>query len=125
MEGKVFTTTLSGTGPFKLVEWTSDEQLVFEANPDYFEGAPKLAKVIYRIIPDETVRFLELKQGGIDFVQNAIAPDLVPVAEQTPGLTVFAKESVVINYLGFNLNDPVLSMSRCGRPWPMRLTDRR
>ncbi len=112
MEGKVFTTTLSGTGPFKLVEWTSDEQLVFEANPDYFEGAPKLAKVIYRIIPDETVRFLELKQGGIDFVQNAIAPDLVPVAEQTPGLTVLAKESVVINYLGFNLNDPVLSNAK-------------
>jgi len=108
-EGKQFTTTLIGTGPFKLTEWTPDQQLVFEANPDYFEGAPKLKKVVLKIIPDDTVRFLELKQGGIDLVQNAIQPDMVAVAEKTKGLKVVQSESSVIYYLGFNLKDPILS----------------
>ncbi|MCU0580706.1 MAG: ABC transporter substrate-binding protein, partial [Desulfobacterota bacterium] len=31
-----------GTGPFRFVEWVSDEKIVLEANPDYFEGRPGL-----------------------------------------------------------------------------------
>ena len=108
LEGKQFTNTLIGTGPFKLVEWTHDQQLVFEANPAYFEGAPKLERVVLRIIPEDSVRFLELKQGGVDLVQNAILPDMVPIAEQTRGLKVARGESVVIYYLGFNFKDPIL-----------------
>jgi peptide/nickel transport system substrate-binding protein len=107
-EGKKFTDQLIGTGPFKFVEWKHDEEVVFEANPDYFEGAPKIDKVVFKIIPDDTVRFLELKQGGVNFAQNVVPPDMVPIAEKTEGLKVIAQESVVIYYLGFNLEDPIL-----------------
>lgn len=105
---KRFSETLIGTGPFKLVEWKHDEQVVFEANTDYFEGAPKLDRIVMKIIPDDTVRFLELQQGSIDFVQNAIPPDMVPLAKQDDNLKVVAAESIVIYYLGFNLQDPIL-----------------
>ncbi|MBD3305636.1 hypothetical protein GF339_04585 [candidate division KSB3 bacterium] len=108
-EGEKFGETLIGTGPFKLVEWAHDEQVVFEANPDYFAGPPNVDKIVLRIIPDDTVRFLELQQGGVDLVQNAIPPDMVPIAKETPGLNVIAQESIVIYYLGFNLEDPILS----------------
>jgi peptide/nickel transport system substrate-binding protein len=107
-EGKKFTDQLIGTGPFKFVEWKHDEEVVFEANPDYFEGAPKIDKVVFKIIPDDTVRFLELKQGGVNFAQNVVPPDMVPIAEKTEGLKVIAQESVIIYYLGFNLEDPIL-----------------
>jgi len=105
---KKFTDQLIGTGPFKLVEWAHDEQVVFEANPDYFEGTPKVDKLVFKIIPDDTVRFLELQQGGVDLVQNAVPPDMVPIAEETEGLKVIAQESIVIYYLAFNLEDPIL-----------------
>ncbi len=108
-EGKRFVDTLIGTGPFKFVKWTHDEQVVFEANPEYFDGAPKVDRIVLKIIPDDTVRFLELKQGSVDLVQNAIPPDMVPIAKETKGLKVIEKESVVIYYLGFNLEDPILS----------------
>lgn len=106
---KKFTEQLIGTGPFKLVEWKHDEKVMFEANPDYFEGAPKIENVVFKIIPDDTVRFLELKRGDIDFVQNALQPDMVPIARETKGLKVITQESVLIYYLGFNLEDPILS----------------
>ena len=107
-DGK-FTEHLVGTGPFKLVEWKHDEKVVFAANPDYFEGVPKIEQVVFKIIPDDMVRFLELKRGDIDFVQNALQPDMVPVAKETKGLKVVTQESVLIYYLGFNLEDPILS----------------
>ncbi len=107
-EGQKFLEQLIGTGPFKLVEWTHDERVVLEANPDYFEGAPQVETLVLKVIPDDTVRFLELKQGGVDLVQNAIPPDMVPVARETEHLRVVDEESIVIYYLGFNLEDPLL-----------------
>ncbi len=107
-EDMKFTDSLVGTGPFKLVEWTHDEQVVLEANRDYFGGAPKVEKLVLKIIPDDTVRFLELKQGGVDLIQNAISPDMVPIAETTENLKVITEESIIIYYLGFNLEDQIL-----------------
>ncbi|PID56729.1 ABC transporter substrate-binding protein [candidate division KSB3 bacterium] len=103
-----FTETLIGTGPFKLVSWTHDQQLVFKANRDYYSGPPKIDTLVLKIIPDDTVRFLELKQGNVDLVQNAIPPDMIALARNTKGLKVLQKESVVIYYLGMNLHDPIL-----------------
>jgi peptide/nickel transport system substrate-binding protein len=111
-----FTESLVGTGPFKLVDWKHDEELVFEANPEYFEGAPKLEKIIFKVIPEEKTRFLELAYGKVDFVQNALDPQtitLIKNGENLPkkpkALQVIAEESVLIYYMGFNLEDPILS----------------
>ena len=62
-----------GTGYYKFVEWKSDEKIVLEANPDYFEGPPKIQKYIYRIIPDQSVQFLELRNESVDSM--GLTPD--------------------------------------------------
>jgi oligopeptide transport system substrate-binding protein len=38
-----------GTGPFRLVSMKEGEEIVLEANHDYFEGRPNLDKIIFRI----------------------------------------------------------------------------
>src|SRR5262249_32645027 len=48
-----------GTGPFRFVEMTQDEDIVIERNADYFGGAPKIARVRFRIVPEAIVRALE------------------------------------------------------------------
>ncbi len=53
-----------GTGPFRFVEWVSDEKIVVEANPKYFEGRPYLDRIIYRIIPDTSLSEMELLTRG-------------------------------------------------------------
>ena len=72
-----------GNGPFKLVEWRANQQLIFTANPQYVLGRPKLDRVVFQIIPDETVLATNLKTGAID-----VAPNLSPLTfkqlEQEP-----------------------------------------
>jgi peptide/nickel transport system substrate-binding protein len=57
-----------GTGPFKFISYTPGDRLVLAANPDYFEGAPKLAGVELRIIPEMSVKIAALQAGDIDIV---------------------------------------------------------
>ncbi len=58
----------SGTGAFKFVEWRSNEAVVIEANPDYWDGAPELQAVVFRPITDANTRTAEMLAGGIDLM---------------------------------------------------------
>ena len=54
-----------GTGPFKFVEWVKDDHITLEANKDYWRGAPKLDKLIFRVIEDPSARLLALQATEI------------------------------------------------------------
>src|SRR5882724_4591527 len=45
-----------GTGPYRLVRWSKDEEIVLEAWPQYWRGAAKIKNVVFRPIPDDAVR---------------------------------------------------------------------
>ncbi|WP_084863606.1 ABC transporter substrate-binding protein [Salibaculum halophilum] len=57
-----------GTGPFTFVEWRSNEAVVVEGNPDYWDGAPGLEAVVFRPITDANTRTAEMLAGGIDLM---------------------------------------------------------
>jgi len=40
-----------GTGPFRFERWERGREIVLQANPEYFDGPPKLSRLIYRIFP--------------------------------------------------------------------------
>ena len=61
-----------GSGPYRFGEWKTGEKIVVEANPDYFEGRPYLRRVVYRIIPDQSTIFLELKARNIDLASGSV-----------------------------------------------------
>jgi peptide/nickel transport system substrate-binding protein len=58
----------SGTGAFTFAEWRSNEAVVIEANPDYWDGAPSLQAVVFRPITDANTRVAEMLSGGIDMM---------------------------------------------------------
>jgi len=97
-----------GCGPYRLKEWNPGSQLVLEANPDYFEGKPYIEKVIYRIIPDQSTQFLELKAGNLDLM------DLGPLQYlyQTSGpgwdgsFNKFEYVASGYTFLGYNMQHP-------------------
>ena len=64
-----------GTGPYKFVRWSKDEEIVLEANDSYYRGAPKIKTVVFKPIPDDAVRVAALQNGEIDIAVN-IPPHL-------------------------------------------------
>jgi peptide/nickel transport system substrate-binding protein len=65
-----------GTGPYRFVEWKRDQQLVLEANPSYWRGAVKPARLVFRPIKDATTRAAELRSGGVDIIATPPVPQL-------------------------------------------------
>jgi len=63
-----------GTGPYKFVSWVKDGDLVMEANPNYWGGAPKVQKVIVRGIPETGTRVSALLARDVDII-TAVPPD--------------------------------------------------
>jgi len=55
-----------GTGPYKFKRWISGDRVELVAFDRYFEGRPKLDRVILRVIPDPATMFLELHQQTVD-----------------------------------------------------------
>ena len=58
------------TGPFVVQEFKPGEQTVVVRNEKYWDGKPKLAKVIFKDINDQNTRALALKAGEIDVAYN-------------------------------------------------------
>lgn len=55
-----------GTGPFKFKEWIKGQKFVVEKNGDYWQGSPKVEKVVFKIIPDASTRAMAFETGEID-----------------------------------------------------------
>lgn len=102
-----------GTGPFAFESLIDEQQLSLRANPDYFEGAPQIARLVVQITPDSSTRESELRQGAVDLAINA---DLDPLSIESmatdPGLKVELTDGTNIAHLGVNLLDPLLKDRR-------------
>ena len=50
-QGEAFGSQPVGTGPFRFVRWERGKEIVLAANPEYFDGPPKLTRLVFRIFP--------------------------------------------------------------------------
>jgi peptide/nickel transport system substrate-binding protein len=104
-----FSRQLTGSGPFRFVSQSQDDEVVVERNPDYFRGAPQLSHIRFRVVPDAIVRALELRKGSADLELSSLAPDIIPVLAKQPALAVTERPGTNFTYLGINLEDPILN----------------
>lgn len=56
-----------GSGPYKLLRWDRDNQLVFGANASYFRGKPKTPRIVAQIVPDTNTTLTLLRSGQLDW----------------------------------------------------------
>ena len=97
-----------GTGPFKLVE-RQPERLVFEAFAEHWAGRPALDRLVFREIPDSTVRALELRKGSVQLVVGDLSPDTVTRFREDEAFQVIEDPGAKYVYLGINFEDPLLA----------------
>jgi peptide/nickel transport system substrate-binding protein len=82
-----------GTGPYKFVRWSKDEEIVLEANEQYWRGAPKIKTVVFRPIPDDAVRVAALQNGEVDVAVN-IPPHLANIIANHPKIFLSTAPSI-------------------------------
>jgi peptide/nickel transport system substrate-binding protein len=99
---------LVGSGPFSLEEFRPGERVVLKANPSYWNGAPRVSGVVFKIIPDAIVRVLEFRKGTVDLIQNYFEPDMLPWLEHNSRAAVNSAQGTNFQYLGMNLEHPIL-----------------
>ena len=101
-----------GTGPFRLVRYRKDEDLVLRRFAGHFAGPAGVETLRLKIVPSETVRLLELLKGSVDLVVNDLSPDQVARVRRTAGFRVESMPGRNCVYMAFNLSDEVLGDRR-------------
>ncbi len=96
-----FPEKLYGVGPWQIVEYTVQEQLVLERNPNYKEGFPENApeRVIIRYFEDPTQMALAVENGEIDIAWRILGPPEVQRLSEVEGLTAYNSGGGGIRYI--------------------------
>jgi peptide/nickel transport system substrate-binding protein len=96
-----------GTGPFKFVTWVPSQKIILEANADYWGGRPAIDKLVFKPIPENAVRLLELENGSIHGM-SGINPDDVARIQRHPRLKLQTGPGMNVGYMALNMDKPPL-----------------
>lgn len=94
-----------GCGAYRFVRHEPGVEVVVEANPDYWDGAPANRGITFRILRDDRTSFEALLRGDVDVW--VATPDFWREAQSSPragGLARFVNERQALWYLGFNVD---------------------
>ncbi len=94
-----------GTGPYRLVEWRTDEALIYQRYDGYFGEPAQIANYIWRIIPDQSVQITELLSDGVQIVPETLPDDFVTLENESL-VTRLQLPGVNFTMLQFNLTQP-------------------
>ncbi len=100
--GKDFARHAVGTGPFQFVEWVKDDHLTIRRFPGYWKaGLPYLDEIVYKGIPDNTVKLTALRTGSLDLIDD-LPPKDIAATKANPKLRVV--ETPGLGYRRIELN---------------------
>jgi peptide/nickel transport system substrate-binding protein len=90
-----------GTGAYKFVEWKPNQEVVLEANPDYWGQKPRIKRLVVRNIKDNSQRLGALKAGEIHGMEG-LNPDDVGVVKGDANLQLLLRPTNTTGYIAFN-----------------------
>ncbi len=99
-------------GPYKLVNYATNQRLIFEKNPHYWQKdeqgnqLPYIEKVIWQIVSNTDTSILQFRSGGLDSL--GVTPDyysLLKKEEKRGNFTIYnGGSSYGTTFISFNLN---------------------
>jgi ABC-type transport system substrate-binding protein len=91
-----------GTGPFRFVRWERGKEIVLEANSDYWDGPPRLARILFRLFPGDAweTTYDEFVRGGLEDVS---LPRDYARAIRDPNHVYVRRASFSLRFYGFNM----------------------
>jgi ABC-type transport system substrate-binding protein len=120
-----------GTGPYRLAAWRPNYRMEFVRNPSWAaagraeaeEGRPAIARLVAYVVHDPTTQWLLFLQGRLDLIGvgrdqwDAVFDETGALREtlRRRGIEAERLDTLEIQYIGFNMDDPILGPNRALR----------
>lgn len=101
-----------GSGPFRFVAARQNRDLEIKRNDWYWGPKPKIPRVRFIVVPDETTQALELRKGSGDVIINALSADTVRALRHESNLQIEVTPGGNYAYMALNTRDPILKDPR-------------
>ncbi len=88
-------------GPYYIKEIVPGQQVVFEANPHYYKGQPKVKKVVWKIVPSSQI-VAALQAGEYDLTVG-LNSDLYSKVKDLKNVKLGIQDELSYTYIGFKL----------------------
>ena len=110
-----------GAGPYVLRDWLKQQQIVLDSNP--LNNLPKpgtIPRIMFRIVPDYTVRLAQLQTGAVDVVENIKPEDFSGLEKAKAGVEIKSVGLRVYDYVGWsNIDQSAYRADGTIKPHPL------
>jgi peptide/nickel transport system substrate-binding protein len=89
------------SGAFVLERWDRGREIVLVPNP-HFEPAPRLDRIVFRVVPEESSRMVELQTGGADLLAGVPFRWIDRLEREMPELRLEGREDRHLGYVAWN-----------------------
>ncbi|MCB8878191.1 ABC transporter substrate-binding protein [Acidisoma silvae] len=103
--GKDYRNHPVGSGPFIFREWRQRDEIILDANPNYWGGKPKVDHLIFKELPDPQAAVLALKQGDIQILAD-LSTQSVPVIKHDPTITLLTQPGLAVSGVAIPVDVP-------------------
>jgi len=97
---------LVGLGPYRVVSFKRDQEIVMEANPYFYGEKPKNDQVVIRYFADATTMRLAIEKGELDFAFKTLNPSDINDLEKSDKIQTIKAQGPYIRYICFLCDTP-------------------
>ena len=99
-----------GTGPYKLAGWDEGQAITLERNEDYFQGPANIGTIIFKIVPDDNAKALQMQAGELTLAH--LTPKDTQLFQGKEGYAVYEMETSDYRGILFNFWNPYWTENR-------------
>jgi peptide/nickel transport system substrate-binding protein len=97
---------LVGLGPYKVTSFKRDQEIVLDANPNYYGEKPKNDRIVIRYFADATTMRLAIEKGEVDFVFKTLNPSDINDLQKSDKIQTIVAQGPYIRYICFLTDTP-------------------
>lgn len=99
-----------GTGPYKLERWEEGQAITLARNDDYFNGPARIPSIVFKIVPDDNAKALQMQSGELDLA--LLAPKDAERFQNREGYAVYRMQTSDYRGILFNFQHPFWQKNR-------------
>jgi len=100
-------TNEAGSGPFSLKSFKPNESLILEADEGYWDGAPKIKRVLIKNVTESATQQLLVQKGDVDIARNLLGDQLKAIAGDA-NIRKQSAPKATLWYMGLNTKNEYL-----------------